>query len=105
MGVAVVHVLLAVPFTGVRFGGVDEWVLPAGTESRVVSERLHSEFGGNAIDPIQVLVSGTAPETRPGLEPTCLRAGWPTRREPHTPRAPAARPIAATAEVSTTRKL
>jgi trehalose monomycolate/heme transporter len=84
LGVALLLLLLAVPFTGVQFGGVDERVLPAGTESRVVSERLQSEFGGNAIDPIQVLVSGAAPaaalrfadriETVPGVRGAVIAA-------------------------------
>jgi len=58
--VAVIALLvaLAAPFTTVSFGGVDERVLPAGTESRTVSERLKTEFAGDVSDPIFVLVSG-----------------------------------------------
>lgn len=58
LGSAAVLLLLAVPFGRVQFGGADERVLPEGTESRVVSERLAEEFPGGGADPIQVLVSG-----------------------------------------------
>ncbi|MGH3711953.1 MAG: MMPL family transporter [Micromonosporaceae bacterium] len=58
-----VLVFLAVPFVRVEFGGVDERVLPEGTESRVVSERLRDEFDNGQPNPIVVLVSGaSAPE-------------------------------------------
>ncbi|MGH3727944.1 MAG: MMPL family transporter [Micromonosporaceae bacterium] len=58
VGTGAVLLLLATPFAGVKFGGVDERVLPESTESRVVSERLTDEFPGNPVNPIQVLVSG-----------------------------------------------
>jgi RND superfamily putative drug exporter len=58
LGSSAVLVVLAVPFLRVEFGGADERILPAGTESRVVSERLSEQFPGGAADPIQVLVSG-----------------------------------------------
>ncbi|TDQ00463.1 RND superfamily putative drug exporter [Labedaea rhizosphaerae] len=60
IGVAAVLLLLAVPITKVQFGGIDERVLPADTESRVVSERVRTEFPGGNQDPIVVLVSGAA---------------------------------------------
>ncbi|HEX6073691.1 MAG TPA: MMPL family transporter [Micromonosporaceae bacterium] len=62
LGSTAVLVLLAVPFLRVEFGGADERILPAGTESRVVSERLSEEFPGGGADPIQVLVSGAPAE-------------------------------------------
>ncbi len=55
LGITVVLLVLAAPFAKVQFGGVDERVLPPGTESRVVSERLATEFGGTGIDPIRVM--------------------------------------------------
>lgn len=61
VGVTALLLVLAAPFTRVQFGGIDERVLPEGTESRVVSERLGTEFTGNSVDPIAVLVSGAAP--------------------------------------------
>ena len=55
--VATVLVVLALPFARVRFGGVDANVLPAGRESRVVSERIRDEFRAGGADQITVLVS------------------------------------------------
>lgn len=50
---------LASPFLRAEFGGFDERVLPAGTPSRTVTERIATEFpGGSSAAPIQVLVSG-----------------------------------------------
>ncbi|WP_033438926.1 MMPL family transporter [Saccharothrix sp. NRRL B-16314] len=60
IGTTAVLLLLATPFARVEFGGVDERVLPAGTESRVVSERLDAEFASDGVDPIRVLVSGAS---------------------------------------------
>ena len=50
---------LAAPFLRAEFGGLDERVLPAGTESRVVAERIAAEFPGRSAQPITVLVSGS----------------------------------------------
>jgi RND superfamily putative drug exporter len=58
VGTTAVLLLLASPFARVQFGGVDERVLPSGTESRVVSETLKSDFPDGDADPIRVLVSG-----------------------------------------------
>jgi RND superfamily putative drug exporter len=49
---------LATPFLRVAFGGFDERILPAGTASRVVSERIGTEFPGGSLSPITALVSG-----------------------------------------------
>jgi RND superfamily putative drug exporter len=54
--------LLAVPFTRVQFGGMDERVLPKDTESRLVSERIRDDFPRGEVDPITVLVSGASAE-------------------------------------------
>jgi uncharacterized membrane protein YdfJ with MMPL/SSD domain len=48
--------VLASPFLHARFGGVDERVLPADRQSRVVSQRLHADFPGGA-ESLSVLVS------------------------------------------------
>jgi RND superfamily putative drug exporter len=53
--------LLAVPFLHVQFGGIDERMLPADAQSRVVSERLAAEFTGTGVWPIRVLVSDAPP--------------------------------------------
>jgi RND superfamily putative drug exporter len=63
VGVVAVLALLALPFARAEFGGTDERVLPPGTESRVVSERLAADFPGGAADAISVLVSGADPAT------------------------------------------
>jgi len=57
-GVTAVLLLLAAPFLRVQWGGFDERVLPAGSEARVVSERIRAEFPGGSVGPIEVLVSG-----------------------------------------------
>ncbi|MGV9317163.1 MMPL family transporter [Streptomyces sp. NPDC003691] len=54
-------VLLAAPAAGAVFSGPDERVLPAGTESRTVAERIRSGFPGGDPDTVNVLVSGAAP--------------------------------------------
>src|SRR6266545_4972681 len=59
IGTTTVLLVLASPFARVQFGGVDERVLPSGTESRVVSETLKEDFPDGDADPIRVLVSGS----------------------------------------------
>ncbi|HVX44805.1 MAG TPA: MMPL family transporter [Mycobacteriales bacterium] len=49
---------LAAPFTHARFGGFDATSLPAGSQSRAVSERLAAEFPGRADAPIQIVLTG-----------------------------------------------
>jgi RND superfamily putative drug exporter len=58
--VVVAGVLLAVatPFLRASFGGFDERVLPAGTPSRVVAERIAADFPGGSLSPIVALVDG-----------------------------------------------
>jgi RND superfamily putative drug exporter len=62
VGVAAVLIAVALPFGRVQFGGFDERVLPVGTASRTVSERIAAEFPGGNTSPITVLVTGAAPE-------------------------------------------
>jgi trehalose monomycolate/heme transporter len=54
-------VALGLPFLRVEWTGVDERVLPAGTESRVVSERLASGFADQQGAQAQVVVTGADP--------------------------------------------
>jgi RND superfamily putative drug exporter len=61
VGVVAVLLVLAAPFARVRFGGVDERMLPPGTQSRVVSERLAADFADGGIRPIRVLISHASP--------------------------------------------
>jgi trehalose monomycolate/heme transporter len=63
--VLVVLVIAALPFLDVRFSGVDERVLPEGTEARTVGERIAEEFPGGSAAPIQVFVADASEtETR-----------------------------------------
>ena len=57
--VSVVLVLLALglPFLQVRFGGIDARALPAGTESRVVSETLDRDFAAGGTQPIEAVLT------------------------------------------------
>ena len=48
---------LGLPFLRVEWTGVDERVLPEGTESRVVSERLAADFRGQDLSHAEVVVS------------------------------------------------
>jgi RND superfamily putative drug exporter len=59
--VVAVLAVLTLPFARVHFGGIDERMLPAGTPSRVVSERLAANFNNGGIRPIRVLVSNASP--------------------------------------------
>jgi RND superfamily putative drug exporter len=61
-GTVLVLGLLASPFLRAEFGAADERVLPAGTESRVVSERIDREFPGGGAEHVDVLVSNVQPE-------------------------------------------
>ncbi|HZB20721.1 MAG TPA: MMPL family transporter [Blastococcus sp.] len=55
--VTAVLVTLALPFLRVQFGGIDERALPAGTESRVVSETLEEDFPPSERGPIDAVVT------------------------------------------------
>ncbi|MFI1732231.1 MMPL family transporter [Streptomyces acidicola] len=66
VGVLAVLIVAATPFLHATFETVDERVLPAGTESRVVAETLKSEFPGGADGTLLLMVDGggrTAAET------------------------------------------
>ncbi|HEX8078660.1 MAG TPA: MMPL family transporter [Jatrophihabitans sp.] len=62
IGVVALLAVLTMPFLGIRFGGIDERMLPPGTESQVVSARLAADFPNGTIRPIRVLISSAAPE-------------------------------------------
>ncbi len=57
LGIVGVLLLLGSPFLRASFGGVDERVLPEDTPSRVVSETLRSDFGGDADPSVTLAVS------------------------------------------------
>ncbi|MCK9927682.1 MMPL family transporter [Frankia sp. Mgl5] len=65
VGVLAVLLLAGSPFLRVEFGGVDPRVLPAGTESRVVSETVDRDFVRNSQLPIEAIVTSS---DRAGLE-------------------------------------
>jgi RND superfamily putative drug exporter len=58
VGVSAVLFAVATPFLRAEFGGFDERVLPVGTPSRVVAERIAEDFPGGSVAPILALVSG-----------------------------------------------
>ena len=49
--------VLALPFLRVQFGGIDERALPAGTESRVVTETIDAQFPQDVDTPITAVVT------------------------------------------------
>lgn len=61
VGVVVLLGFLALPFLGVHFGGVDERMLPANNQSRIVAERIAADFPNGSTRPIRVLVTGSTP--------------------------------------------
>jgi uncharacterized membrane protein YdfJ with MMPL/SSD domain len=65
--------VLASPILGAKFGGVDERVMPEGTEPRVVAEQLTREFPGRTSAPIQVFVDDATPSQAEALA-TQIRA-------------------------------
>jgi RND superfamily putative drug exporter len=61
-----VLLLAGLPFLRVTFGGVDERALPAGAESRVVTEQLRADFPGGGtttIDPVVTFTGGHVQRT------------------------------------------
>jgi trehalose monomycolate/heme transporter len=76
LGTVLVLGVLASPFVRAEFGGIDERVLPPGTESRVVSEEIKANFPGGGVDHINVLVSGAD-------QPTAASVAAQISRLPH----------------------
>lgn len=62
LGVIALLALAASPFLHANFGTVDEKVLPEGTDSRVVSERIEAEFPGGDLGTLDVLVENADEE-------------------------------------------
>lgn len=64
VGVVGLLLVLASPALRMEFGGFDERVLPPGSTVREVTDRLADGFpGGQVSYPIQVVLTGTTPET------------------------------------------
>ena len=79
VGVAALLIALSLPFLRVEFGGVDERVLPAGTESRVVSETSVADFPPSVSGPIQAVVTLADPVDSPPARPPCSPTSTPWR--------------------------
>jgi RND superfamily putative drug exporter len=62
VAVSIVLLALAAPFLRATFGGFDERVLPEGTPSRTVAQRLADEFPAGSAAPVLALVSGASPQ-------------------------------------------
>lgn len=60
VAVLAIATVLGLPFGGVHFAGTDERVLPAGTQARVVSERIAADFPAGSTAPVQALVEGAS---------------------------------------------
>jgi uncharacterized membrane protein YdfJ with MMPL/SSD domain len=56
---------LATPFLRADVGGFDERVLPAGTASRMVAERIADDFPGGSVAPIVAVVDGLPSDRLP----------------------------------------
>jgi RND superfamily putative drug exporter len=59
--VIAVLAFLAIPFGHAHFGGLDERILPPGSQPRMVTARIQTEFPGGTTDPIQVVLRGATP--------------------------------------------
>ncbi|MEX2196099.1 MAG: efflux RND transporter permease subunit [Thermoleophilaceae bacterium] len=53
-------IALGIPFLGVNWVSVDPSILPAGSEPRLVDQRLASEFPPNRTEPLELLASGAS---------------------------------------------
>jgi trehalose monomycolate/heme transporter len=62
LAVTTVLLVMATPFLQAKFGGFDERILPKGTQSRTVAERIASDFPGGNTAPVLALVSGASPQ-------------------------------------------
>ncbi|MDN3356563.1 MMPL family transporter [Actinomadura sp. DC4] len=65
-GSILVLLVLAAPFLGIRFGGVDARALPPGAEARTVSTTLDRDFPHSSLSPIDVVLTGGV--SGPGLD-------------------------------------
>ncbi|MBD3146577.1 MMPL family transporter [Microbispora bryophytorum] len=65
VGTLAILVTLGLPFLRVSWGGIDARALPAGTETRVVSETMTDEFPANFTNPLRVIVTLSDPVSSP----------------------------------------
>ncbi|MBC7306647.1 MAG: MMPL family transporter, partial [Dietzia sp.] len=57
--VVVVLVALIIPFSGVKFGGINETYLPPDNPTRVAQEEYDQNFPGTRTDPVKLVVLGS----------------------------------------------
>lgn len=57
--VVVVLVALIIPFSGVKFGGINETYLPPDNTTRVAQEQYDENFPGTRTDPVKLVVIGS----------------------------------------------
>jgi uncharacterized membrane protein YdfJ with MMPL/SSD domain len=60
-GAAVVLLALGVPFTGIRFTGIDASVLPPDKSARVVDDALRTQFPPSEAAPVYIALGGGTP--------------------------------------------
>jgi trehalose monomycolate/heme transporter len=68
VGVLVIIGVVAWPVASIHFGGIDQNMLPSGTQSRVVADELAADFPGGNVSPIRVLISGADAGTAKAFE-------------------------------------
>ena len=56
--VVVILVALIIPFSGVKFGGINETYLPPDNTTRVAQEQYDANFPGTRTDPVKLVVIG-----------------------------------------------
>src|SRR5699024_10667192 len=57
--IIVVLVALIIPFSGVKFGGINETYLPPDNTTRVAQEEYDENFPGTRTDPVKLVVTGS----------------------------------------------
>lgn len=61
--IVVVLVALIIPFSGVKFGGINETYLPPDNTTRVAQEEYDQNFPGMRTDPVKLVVTGSDSQT------------------------------------------
>jgi RND superfamily putative drug exporter len=89
LSTATLLIVLGLPFTGIRFTGIDPTVLPHGAPARTVDEALRTEFPPNETSPITLAM--TAPRA---AAPQVERYAASLRALPGVARVDAPRPVA-----------
>ncbi|KAA0918650.1 MMPL family transporter [Dietzia sp. ANT_WB102] len=72
--VVVVLVALIIPFSGVKFGGINETYLPPDNATRVAQEQYDENFPGTRTDPVKLVVIGSDGATLSQIRSTANEA-------------------------------